>query len=104
MSTLRTIQITFNNAKQQAQQLENCASDLRTASKRMETIMSDLRREWSGDAATQYLAKCSAMQERFLASAENLDKIAGAIRRAAQAYFDAEKHALEVIATQSGGN
>ena len=103
MSTERTIRITFDNARAQAQQLENCANELRGAGRQLETVMSDLRQAWSGDAATQYLVKCSAMRDRFLNSAKNLDSIAAAIRKAAQAYYDAEMRALEIIAAKEGG-
>ena len=97
MATASSIRITFNNAIRQADQLKECAEEMRRAATRMESIMSDLQREWGGDAATRYLAKCVAMQEKFNASAQNLDSVATAIRKAAQAYYDAEMRALEII-------
>ena len=96
MSTEATIRITFNNANAQANQLDSCAQQLRGARNQMDGILESLRREWQGEAANQYAAKCDVLEQKMNTAAGNLEQIANAIRQAAQAYYDAEMRALEI--------
>ena len=103
MATLRQIYITFLDARAQADKLDDCASQLRRERARLESNIQSLRAGWDGDTARQYQAKCQLMMEKLARTADNLEQIAGVIRRSAQAYYDAEKRNLQIIAANGVG-
>lgn len=100
MDSRSTINITFNNAKQQAGRLNDCADKLKTIQNQIDTLCSNLQREWSGEAADAFLAKCGAMKDKIKGTAADLRQISGVISSAANAYYAAEMKALEIAATR----
>ena len=103
MDALRAISITFLDARNQADNLDNCASDLKNVETQLTGVMEALQAGWSGDAASQYLAKCGTLQEKLGSTVTDLEQIARVIRKAAQAYYDAETRAIEIANTNSSG-
>lgn len=101
MQTLRTINVTFQNAIAQAEKLEQSADQLRNAAKQMGDMENSLRRGWEGESASLYFRKCKELQTKMNATARDLDQIASVIRRSAKAYRETERKALEIIATDS---
>lgn len=106
MITEEIIKVIFGSAKDQAGQLNDCAVQLRAAMNQMDNILGNLRREWQGEAADQFISKCGVLEERIKETASNLDQIANSVSKAAKAYYDAEMHSLEIARTRdaaSGG-
>ena len=87
MDALRTINITFNNAKRQADRLNECASQLQKIQRQIDSLSGNLQRDWSGDAANAFLAKCNA---------SDINQISSTIRSAANVFYAAEMKALEI--------
>lgn len=100
METLASIRITFADASNQAKKLDGCAEDLIRARRQLNDIVNTLRQGWSGTAAEKYYQKCALLEEKLNNTADDIGQIADVIRTSAQRYYDAEKKALEIIATK----
>ena len=100
MATRGQIILNFNNAMEQARQLNRCADDMRQQSKALETAASELKAGWEGEASGTYMGKCQTLQAKMTNSASNLDMIATAIERTARAYYEAEMNALKLAETR----
>lgn len=98
MASMRTIQITFDDAMRQAKRLKSTAKDLRKSRSRMEGVMENLNRSWSGEAADSYLQKCRRLSQKMTNTIQALEESAEAVEAAARAYYTAEQRALELIA------
>ncbi len=96
MDALRQINITFNNAKRQADRLSECASQLQKVQRQLDSLSGNLQRDWSGDAANAFLAKCSALREKINGTASDISQVSSTIRSAANAFYAAEMKALEI--------
>ena len=96
MDALRPINITFNNAKRQADRLNECASQLQKVQRQLDSLSGNLQREWSGDAANAFLAKCNALREKINGTSSDINQISATIRGAANAFYSAEMKALEI--------
>lgn len=102
-SDASTIWITFQEALGQAESLSGCAVDLKNVQQQLNGIMEILQSGWSGEAARQFMDKCTALWRKLGSSSTDLDRISTAIRSAAQAYYEAEMRALELARTDSSG-
>ena len=96
MDALRTINLTFTNAKRQADRLNECASQLQKVQRQLDSLSGNLQREWSGDAANAFLAKCNALREKINGTSSDINQISATIRGAANAFYSAEMKALEI--------
>lgn len=96
MKTLSSISISFQQTTEQARSLSACADSLRTVQRQMETIIGDLQRNWSGDAANLYLNKCNKFSKKLSSTAGELDQVSASIKRTAQNYYEAEKRAIKL--------
>lgn len=102
-SGMRAIQITFQEAIGQADNLSDCANDLKSVQSQLDSIMETLQSGWSGEAASQFLGKCSILRQKLGKASTDLGQISTSIRSTAQAYYEAEMRALELAQTDSSG-
>ena len=102
-SGIRAIQITFQEAIGQADNLNDCAGDLKNVQHQLDGIMETLQSGWSGEAAGQFLEKCTALRQKLGRASSDLDQISTAIRNTARNYYEAEMRALELAQTDSSG-
>ena len=102
-SGMRAIQITFHEAIGQADNLSDCADNLKSIQSQLDGIMEALQSGWSGEAAGQFMGKCSALQQKIGRASSDLGQISTSIRSAARAYYEAEMRALELAQTDSSG-
>ena len=106
MATKRQIEMNFQQAKKQAEALEQLASRLdRLAGRDFAGTMQDVSNHWKGQNATQYLNKASILQSKMQTSAKSLNSIAASIRTAAKRMHDAELRAWQIAQqrTYNGG-
>lgn len=98
--TRQMIEITFGDALTQANQLDDCAADMRrVANNGMNNILNDLASAWEGDSASAYLAKMEDTAGNICETARKLEQIAATLRRIAKIYRDSELKALELVNT-----
>lgn len=100
---MMAIQISFQEAIGQADSLSSCAGDLKNVQRQLDSIMGTLQSGWSGDAASQFMEKCTALQQKLGRASTDLDQISTSIRSIARAYYEAEMRALELAKTDSSG-
>ena len=100
MDAIRTINITFGNAKRQAERLNDCSDQLQKIRQQIDALRGNLQRDWSGEAANAFLAKCDVLQEKINNTSTDISRIAGVIRSAANAYYSAEMKAIEIANTR----
>lgn len=96
MKTKRSISITFQQAINQANKLNDCATDLKNIQKKLQNIINTLQCEWVGDGANQYIAKCNALQTTVTRASYDLDQVSSVVRRIARSYYNAEMKAIEL--------
>lgn len=100
---MRAIQITFQEAMGQAENLSDCADDLKGVQHQLDCIMESLQTGWSGEAASQFMGKCTALRQKLGNASTDLGRISTSIRSTARAYYEAEMRALELAQTDSSG-
>lgn len=98
-----TIQITFQNALDQAKRLDDCATELRSVQRRITDLKGNLRQQWSGEAADLFQQKCDALMAKVGGTESDLTQIAGVIRRTAKTFYDAEQAAAQIAQTRTSG-
>ena len=101
MKTARAISIAFGNAISQAEKLENSAEQMRASKRQLDEIKNSLKAGWEGESASLYFQKCEQLGEKLRRTADDLDQIAGVIRRSAKVYRDAELRALDAVKTRT---
>lgn len=95
--TLSEIHFNYTKAIQQASQLESIAKNLRKAANNtMENILNDISSAWKSDSTPQYIKKGQKVEGDIRTTAENLDRIAQAIRTIAQRIKEAELEAWRI--------
>ena len=95
MASRYTIQMNFDQAKRQAETLENVARNLTNmANGDYNTSLQTLGNNWTGENATKYLPKAGQLKSNILKSASDLNKTASAIRTIAKNIYDAEMENL----------
>lgn len=91
------IEADFKNATRQADELEQIAQNLYTFSQdSFQPCLSAVAANWKGENASVFCKKGTAASDSLLASAEELKRIAAAIRQMAQNTYDAEKRSCEI--------
>lgn len=97
MASLSEIYFNYNQAIQQAKQLEEVSRQLTdVANKDMEDLLNDVSSAWKSDSTPQYLRKCQKVEGDMHTTAENIKNIAVAIRTIAQRIRDAELEAWRI--------
>ncbi|MCQ2509343.1 MAG: WXG100 family type VII secretion target [Lachnospiraceae bacterium] len=97
MKTKSSIEIDFNQAICEANNLRAAAEQLDSINRRLDQIVNELSTSWRGESADLYACKCRELREKIRRSTQNLDQIASVIRRTAQIHHDAELRALEAV-------
>ncbi|MBR6770720.1 MAG: WXG100 family type VII secretion target [Lachnospiraceae bacterium] len=98
MATVYSIQMDFQQARQQAQRLDDIASQLeRIAGNELGGTLQELSIGWKGENATAYIKKGGELQNKMGNSVKNLRNIADSIRRIAKRVYDAEMAAINLV-------
>lgn len=97
MSSYWQIQFDFNEARHQANKLDDIAQKLRNLAKRqVENSIDEVPSFWTGKSASLFMNKQSEMKQNILDTARELEEQADNIRRIAQLIYEAEQRALEI--------
>lgn len=97
MATRASIEFDFNRALNQAKKLEEVASKMKSLSESsLENTLQDISVNWKGENASVYLKKGEKLKSKVMGSAEQLNAIAGEIRKIAKRVYDAEMAALAI--------
>ena len=97
MATLSEIYFNYNQAIEQAKQLDEVAEQLTNAANRdMEDLLNDVSRAWKSDSAPQFLKKGQKVEGDMRTTARNLKNIASAIRTIAKRIREAELTAWRI--------
>lgn len=101
MKSAYTIKMNFNQAKKQAEELEEISAGMkRLAHNGLEGSFRELSTAWRGEAADVFQGKGSCLIEKILEDARQLEKIAGAMRSSARRTYDAEMQAYNLAQTR----
>ena len=104
MKSSTQIRFDFQNAKNQANKLDELADNLeQQVVRKMSDTAQQLRAAWSGQSASRYLAKQAELQQEVVETVRALREIAEEIRRIAKRVYDAEMEALRIVLQKSGG-
>ncbi|MBS6395738.1 MAG: hypothetical protein KH452_01120 [Clostridiales bacterium] len=91
MKSASEIRFDFRQAIRRAEELEEIACDMRRLSnKEMEDSLQRLAGAWKGEAADLFLSRGLQLRENIKQSANDLDRAASAVRKAAKRIYDAE--------------
>ena len=102
MATLSEIYFKYNQAIEQAKQLDEVAEQLTNAANRdMEDLLNDVSRAWKSDSAPQFLKKGQKVEGDMRTTARNLKNIASAIRTIAKRIREAELTAWRIANERS---
>ena len=64
MDAIRTINITFGNAKRQAERLNDCSNQLQKIRQQIDALRGNLQRDWSGEAANPFWPSATCCRRR----------------------------------------
>lgn len=97
MSSRSEIRFNFNQAKEQAKQLDEIAAKIeKLSTQTMENNMRTLSANWAGDNATAFLKKEDIIKRNIKKTASEIRDIASDIRSIAKRVYDAEMEALRI--------
>lgn len=86
----------YNNAINQAGELESIAGEIDRLVKRQGDTLMNLQYAWVSTHATRYLSKANQLKTSISNQAQNLRNTASTIREAAARVRDAEIRAIEI--------
>lgn len=105
MKSSTQIRFDFQNARQQADRLDELANNLeQQVVRQMSDAGQQLRTAWTGESANRFSAKQGELQEKIRKTIRTLREIADEIRRIAKRVYDAEMEALRIVSQGNGGN
>lgn len=91
------INFNYNQAIDKANELDAAADKLKTdAITEMDSIISQINHNWTGDNATAYIAKCTQEQSKLVEIATSIRNTASTIRTMAANIKAAEEEALRI--------
>lgn len=97
MTSEKTIKINFQQAKQQANRLDEIAEEMKNLSERdFADTMQIVRSNWRGENADLYISKGTRLQGNMTSTANSLHAIASEIRTVAKRIYEAEMKALRI--------
>lgn len=97
MKSNTQIRFDFQNARQQADRLDELAGNLeQQVLRQMFDANQQLRNAWTGESANRFVAKQSELQEKIRSTIRALREIADEIRRIAKQVYDAEMQAYYI--------
>ena len=99
------IELDFEKAKSQANDLDNVASQLRRLSNNsLNGTINGIQQAWKSDSSGKFCSKARTVQSELISIASELEKAASAIRTTAKAIYDAEKQAEEIARQRAYNN
>lgn len=102
MATKASIEFDFQQAKRQADALDQLANRLSQLSGRdFAEAMQDISTSWQGQNARLYLSKGSKLQGKMNESVKALHTVANNIRTVAKRMHDAEMNALRIAESRT---
>lgn len=105
MSSAYEIKVDFQNAREQAQRLDDLAGRIDSEiAGRMTESNEQLHAAWTGENATRYLRDLDNIGDSWAGVARSLRIMADMIRLLAQQIYDAEMEALRIAQTRSSGD
>lgn len=91
------LEIDFNKANRQAEQLEGIANELkRISNNNMESIINNISANWQCSSSSEFCNKGRVVKGNISDTATQLQNIANSIRRIAKRTYDAEKRIQEI--------
>ncbi len=103
--TEEVIRFNYDRAMEKAGAVEAQASNLENSVvEEMGSVVVALRRDWEGESATEYIAKCNAMKGNIEQIASEMRSTASSIRTMAKNVYDAEMRALEIARQLAAAN
>lgn len=97
MASEFTIAFNYEKAIKQADELLDIAKDVRKVAKdKMEPSIQTIDKNWDGDSSKKFVTKSNQLKEKVVDSADDIQKIAGAIKEMAKKIYDAEMEAIRV--------
>lgn len=95
--TMQAIEMDFQKAKKQAEELEQIAQGVRQlAENSFQPCLSKAASVWKGEHAAVFCKKGAVVENNLRQSAEGLAHAAEAIRQIAQTTYEAEKRSYEL--------
>lgn len=99
--TMQTIEMDFQKAKKQAEELEQIAQSLhRLSVNSFQPCLAKIAASWKGEHAAVFCKKGAVVESRIRQSAEGLKQTAQTIRKTAQNTYEAEKRSCELAKTR----
>lgn len=97
MATRFSIQMDFDKAKRQADELDDIANGLdREANRSLTDTLNALGNDWRGENADQYIRKGFTLKEEINGTAKSLHQAASTIRTIAKRIYDVEMENLRI--------
>lgn len=94
-----SIEMDFDRAMRQADQIDNLAELLRNTNKNYVGTLQNINAGWKGENANEYIRKGYQLQSKINSTYLELTGIASDIRRIARRVYEAELRALELAGT-----
>lgn len=95
--TMHVIEMEFQNAKRQADELEQISKNLAMlADSSFQSCLSGIAAAWKGENAAAFCKKGQLIGNNMKTTAEDLKHAAETIRQTAQNTYDAEKKSYEI--------
>lgn len=95
--TMHTIEMDFQNARKQAEELEQVAQNLAMlADEQLQPCLLGLAAAWKGENATAFCKKGHIVENNIRSSASNIKNAADAMRQIAENTYQAEKRNYEI--------
>ena len=105
MKSKYQIELDFKASINQAQKLENIASNIKKMSENdLEACMNQVKANWESTNATTFINKGRTLQQQISATAKELKKTAKTIRGIAETTKRAEMEAIRIATLRSSGN
>jgi len=95
----------YNQAIDQARQIDNVANDmLNAANRQLQATLDSIGVCWQGDASRQFIGYCTTTQTYIRAESKKLQDLANRIREVAKIIREAEERAIELQRRQSAAS
>lgn len=95
---MAVIEFDYAKAIRQARDLDDISDDLKNkASRQLETLEYNLRKNWDGEAAAVFTRKCVELSERLQSESRAISDIADKIRETARRIKEAEERAKLIL-------
>ncbi len=101
VKTMHAIEMDFQKAKKQAEELEEIAQSLRVLSENsFQPCLAKIAASWKGEYAAVFCKKGAVVEHNLKQSAAGFRQAAETIRQTAQNTYEAEKRSVELASTR----